>query len=163
MKIDRLSARRARRGRHLIIATLAAALWVPSAAQAQILTAITTTTFALRAGPAANYPHVFLLERGTPVAVHSCRPEWNWCEVSYGNVRGWLPGGYLTTAYQGTNVPIPDLGARLGVAIIPFSFDDHRAHRPHHHRPRRPPTQPPILPGSGPDTPPHGSHGPCNR
>lgn len=182
MKLYSLPAKRPGRGRNLAITLFASALLVPSPVWAQGLTAITNATVVLRAGPAANYPNVSLFERGTTVFVHGCLPEWSWCDVSYRDVRGWLAGGYLSSAYQGRDLPIPDSGARLGLPIIPFSFDDYWdrhygnrpwfrqrgywAHQPHHHHHHRPPEGPPLPsrppehPGSPPNTPAHGPHGP---
>jgi uncharacterized protein YraI len=179
MNMRKTSTSRLLTGRHLVALLFPAALLAPVMAQAQAPTAFTTTTVVLRAGPSVEYPHVAVVDGGAPVTLYGCLPGWRWCDVSFRNNRGWVAGGYLSAPYRGQNVPLVNFGARIGLPIIGFSFDDywgsyyrdrpwfgHRQHwmhhprghhRPPHHMPHRPPQGTPQPP-HGPGRPPHAPH-----
>lgn len=76
----------------------------------------------LRAGPDAGYPDVAMLHAGTSVAIEGCVDGWSWCDVAYGDARGWVPANYLQQDYQGQRVLIPEYGVRIGVPVISFVF-----------------------------------------
>ena len=173
-----LMTSRAKTARRLLATLFSVLALAPVAAKAQALTAFTTSTVVLRAGPSISYPHVLVVGGGAPVAVYGCLAGWSWCDVSFQNARGWIDADYLSSPYRGAHVPIPRYGARLGVPVLGFSFNDywgsyyrdrpwfnHRGHwAPRDHGPYYPPHGPPHQPPHHPDRPPHRpdrpTHGP---
>lgn len=81
-----------------------------------------TINVSLRAGPDAGYPDVAMLYAGTPVAIEGCVDGWSWCDVAYGDSRGWVPANYLQQDYQGQRVLVPEYGVRIGIPVISFVF-----------------------------------------
>ena len=62
------------------------------AAPAEVLAAVN-----LRTGPGAQFYAIMVLPPGTPVEIYGCLNDTNWCDVGYGNTRGWLASRYLGT------------------------------------------------------------------
>jgi uncharacterized protein YraI len=103
--------------------------------------AYTTKAVNLRAGPARDYPLVAQLAAGTPVTVAGCVSDYLWCDVIYGDVRGWAYAQSLQYAYQNRQVPIYGYGAAIGLPIVAFSvlsyWDNYYRDRPFYRdRPR---------------------------
>ena len=92
----------------------------PSLAMA--LTAITTGWTNLRAGPASNFPVVDRIPADARVNVHGCVRAYRWCDVSWRDARGWLPGGELAYLHNGRRETIVEYGPRIGVPVVGFSI-----------------------------------------
>lgn len=60
------------------------------AAPAQVLAAVN-----LRTGPGAQYFPIMVLPPGAPVEIYGCLNDNSWCDVGYGDMRGWLSSRYL--------------------------------------------------------------------
>ncbi|MBS1167510.1 MAG: type 3 domain protein [Proteobacteria bacterium] len=60
------------------------------AAPAEVLAAVN-----LRTGPGAQFYAIGVLPPGAPVEVYGCLNDSDWCDVGYGNMRGWLASRYL--------------------------------------------------------------------
>lgn len=84
--------------------------------------AYTTKAINLRAGPDRSYPLVAQLGPGTPVTVAGCESDYRWCDVIYGDVRGWVYAKSLQYAYENRQVPIYGYGAAIGLPIVTFSL-----------------------------------------
>jgi uncharacterized protein YraI len=95
----------------------------PSLAMA--LTAITTGSTNLRAGPASNFPVVDRIPADARVNVHGCVRAYRWCDVSWRDARGWLPGGELAYLRNGRRETIVEYGPRIGVPVVGFSIDSY--------------------------------------
>ncbi|WP_320533694.1 SH3 domain-containing protein [Robbsia andropogonis] len=91
-------------------------------AHAQSAPAYTNAPAIVRAGPSQEYPAVAQLQGGTPMTVLGCVAGYSWCDVSLPGLRGWVYGGNINYAYQGTPVPLLTYGPRIGLPIIGFSF-----------------------------------------
>lgn len=154
-----------------ILGGLAVSLFaLPAMAQE---TVYTTATVALEAGPAPDYPIVGTFGAGTPLTLYGCLDGYNWCDVSYQDVRGWVDGQALVYPYEDQRVPIAVYGPELSLPIVSFSFDDYWEHHYHdrpffrerdryeHHEPPPPPRReaPPPLPGRGQGHPGEGRPG----
>ena len=128
---------------------LMATAGVTGVAQAQW--AYTSASVHLRAGPAPDYPMVTILPPHYRVMVHGCLRDYSWCDVSAGWDRGWLYAAYIYYPYRGTEVPIIQYGAQIGLAVLGFIlydyWNDHYRNRPFYHErdrwSRRPPPAPP--------------------
>ena len=82
-----------------LAAVVAALVVAPNLASA--LPAVTTEPTNLRAGPAFDFPVVDQLPADVRVNVHGCVRGYRWCDVSWRDARGWMPGNelaYLETA-----------------------------------------------------------------
>lgn len=94
---------------------------VPNLASA--LSAVTTGSTDLRAGPAFDFPVVDQIPSDVRVNVHGCVRAYRWCDVSWRDARGWVPGEELAYLYQGQRVTIVEYGPRIGLPVVVFSFD----------------------------------------
>ena len=63
------------------------------AAPAEVLAAVN-----LRTGPGAQYYTIMVVPPGAPVEVYGCLGNDSWCDVRYGDARGWLSSRYLGAA-----------------------------------------------------------------
>jgi uncharacterized protein YraI len=102
-------------------AGLAALVVAPTLASA--LSAVTTESTNLRAGPALDFPVVDQIPSDVRVNVHGCVRGYRWCDVSWRDARGWVPGEELAYLYQGQRVTIVEYGPRIGLPVIAFAFD----------------------------------------
>lgn len=87
------------------------------------LSAVTTESTNLRAGPAFDFPVVDSIPSDVRVNVHGCLRAYRWCDVSWRDARGWVPGEQLAYLYDGRRVTIVEYGPRIGLPVIAFSFD----------------------------------------
>lgn len=62
------------------------------AAPAEVLAAVN-----LRTGPGAQYYAIMVLPPGAPVEIYGCLNDDSWCDVGYGQTRGWIASRYLGT------------------------------------------------------------------
>ena len=155
----------------ILVRTLAATLLaLPVLASAQ--QAFTTHTLNMRAGPAPDFPVVAVLPQGSSVMIQGCISDFSWCDVQLpDNGRGWVYAEYLSHPYQGSYVPVRNMGSSIGIPILAFGLAaywanhyrdrswynnqsqwDHYWPRPPHGHP--PPLRPPQV------RPPHIGHPP---
>lgn len=90
---------------------------------ASALSAITTESTNLRAGPAFDFPVVDRIPSEVRVNVHGCVRGYRWCDVSWRDARGWMQGDELAYLDQGRRVTILEYGPRIGFPIIAYSVD----------------------------------------
>ena len=126
--------------KHLkVLGYLAAALaLVPTCANAEL--AYAAKQVHLRAGPAIDYPVIATLMPGVVMDVQACLSDYRWCDVIVGQERGWVYAGNIVYTYQGSQVPVLNYGALIGIGIVAFSlgsyWDSHYVGRPWY--PQRP-------------------------
>jgi uncharacterized protein YraI len=96
---------------------------IPSAVLAQ--EAYTNRTANVRAGPDQTYPVVAQLPPGVGLQVMGCIEGYSWCDVVFGDNRGWVYAGSLSYPYQNRRVPILGYGPTIGIPIITFSFGNY--------------------------------------
>jgi uncharacterized protein YraI len=104
-----------------LAAAVAGLVVAPSLASA--LSAVTTESTELRAGPALDFPVVDQIPSDVRVEVHGCVRGYRWCDVSWRDARGWVPGQELAYLYQDRRVAIVEYGPRIGLPVVGFSFD----------------------------------------
>jgi uncharacterized protein YraI len=111
-----------------------AALLLAACGIASAQNAYTSKPMNVRAGPDREYPLVAQLDAGAPLDVHGCLSDWSWCDVSFGDNRGWIYAGGLSFVYQGERVPLYSYGPSLGLPIVTFAlgayWDDYYRGRP---------------------------------
>jgi uncharacterized protein YraI len=129
-------------------------LALSAAAAAQ--NAVTTHPADIYAGPDDSYPMVGRLDADAPVQVMGCLDDWSWCDVAFGDNRGWLYAPDIVYDYEGGYVPFYTYAPSLGVPVVQFTIGnywdryyhgrpwygqrDEWEHRElHHRRPEGPP------------------------
>jgi uncharacterized protein YraI len=90
---------------------------------ASALSAVVAEPTELRAGPAYDFPVVDSIPADVRVNVHGCVRAYRWCDVSWRDARGWVPGNELAYLHQGRRVTIVDYGPTIGLPVVAFSFD----------------------------------------
>ena len=158
-----------------------------SAITARAAPMLVQTQTRIHAGPSTDYPAIGLMNPGTQVEGFGCTTDYSWCDVQWGDVRGWVFAPHLYVDYQGRPSTVATVGAIVGIGILAFSVNEywnryyvgrpwygnyynHWAHRPppprwppHYHRPPHYGRPPPPPHGGGyrpPPPPPHGGHRP---
>jgi uncharacterized protein YraI len=118
--------------------------------------AVTTHPADVYAGPDDSYPMVAQLDADAPVQVMGCLDDWSWCDVAFGDNRGWLYAPDIVYDYEGGYVPFYTYAPSLGVPMVQFTIGnywdryyhgrpwygqrDEWEHRElHHRRPEGPP------------------------
>src|ERR1700681_66087 len=96
--------------------------------------AVTTHPADVYAGPDDSYPMVAQLDADAPVQVMGCLDDWSWCDVTFGDNRGWLYSPDITYAYQGGYVPLYSYAPGLGIPVVAFSLDGYWGSH-YHNRP----------------------------
>jgi uncharacterized protein YraI len=99
-----------------------------------VQTAVATTDLNLRAGPGTRFPVVTTIPSNQSVTVHGCIEGRDWCDVTFGNNRGWAYGEYLATTVAGSRVIIADAGPQVTVPMATFApgpyWETHYRDRP---------------------------------
>ena len=103
-----------------VISALPAA--VPAAAQQQ---GWVTTNVNMRSGPGTMYPPVLVVPAGAPVAVFGCLEGYSWCDVGYGEARGFVSGTLITYEYQSVRRPVIEIGPQIALPIIAFTLGNY--------------------------------------
>ena len=111
--------------RHLATPLAITALLASTAMAAAQQRAEVTADLNLRAGPGTRYPVVTTIPDGRNVSVYGCIDGYDWCDVTWGNTRGWVFSDYLDYRYRGRWRPVSEWGARVGLPVITFSFGDY--------------------------------------
>src|SRR5262245_26395733 len=106
-----------------LAAVTAGLVIAPSFASA--LSAVTAESTNLRAGPAFDFPVVDRIPSDVNVDIHGCVGGYRWCDVSWRDARGWLPGNQLAYIYQGRRVTVLEYGPRIGLPVVGYSFDSY--------------------------------------
>lgn len=116
----------------MVVGAMCAGLLDPAQASAE--TAITDVNLNLRVGPSTSYGVIDVIPQGHPVEVIGCLDHYDWCDVAWEGLRGWVAARYL--AQPGTSVYLPQWGPTIGVPTVSFSFtiyhDRHYDDQPWH-------------------------------
>ena len=85
--------------------------------------AVTTDVASVRAGPDDSYPEVAQLDPDSPIQVMGCVDDWSWCDVAFGDDRGWVYSPDISYEYEGGYVPFYAYAPAFGLPVIAFSLD----------------------------------------
>lgn len=92
-----------------------------STAQAAVKS-VATANVNLRAGPSTKYPVVVVVPVGAPVRTFGCVSGYRWCDVAFGNYRGWISSSYLRTIYKGAPVVLtPVIAPAVGIGVVAYN------------------------------------------
>ncbi|MDZ7874066.1 MAG: SH3 domain-containing protein [Rhizobium sp.] len=83
--------------------------------------AVSTANVNLRAGPATSYPVVTVLPQGARIVTHGCVADYAWCDVAFGQYRGWVSASYIQVVYNGGPVVLSAAVApTVGVTAVTY-------------------------------------------
>jgi uncharacterized protein YraI len=82
--------------------------------------AYTRADLNLRVGPATTYGVIDVIPAGESVVVIGCLATYEWCDVEWYGLRGWVAAAYLVQ--PGTTVYLPQWAPQIGLPVISFSF-----------------------------------------
>jgi uncharacterized protein YraI len=87
--------------------------------------AATTEPATVYAGPDDSYPMVAQLDADAPVQVMGCLDDWSWCDVTFGDNRGWLYAPDIVYDYEGGYVPFYTYAPSFGVPVVQFTIGEY--------------------------------------
>jgi uncharacterized protein YraI len=103
----------------------ATALLIGLAGPALAAPGFATGNVNLRAGPGTTYPQVTVVPQGAQVEIFGCLQGYSWCDVGFGQVRGWVSSNYLQYLYEERRVPLVEYAPRVGLPVVTFQFGDY--------------------------------------
>lgn len=120
----------------LAVGAICLGLLLPVQAMAAYI-AHTRVDLNVRVGPGTAYGVIDVVPAGYPVEVIGCLDGYDWCDIEWEGLRGWVAAIYLVQ--PGTSVYLPQFAPVVGLPIVAFSFtiyhDRHYRGRPwHRHR-----------------------------
>lgn len=92
---------------------LTAALWSNDASASPGLTAASVN---MRVGPGTGHPVIIAIPPSQPLTIVGCLPGSGWCDVQWGNYRGWISASYVIYAAPGYSVPVTTVYHRVPAA-----------------------------------------------
>jgi hypothetical protein len=109
----------------LKLCAVAVGLFTPGVAAAAIdAVVMTNLNLNVRAGPGVDYERIYSIEPGSIVTVHECVSDYEWCDIEWEDIDGWVAARYLS--YEGE--PVSLVGPSLGIPVADFDgYDDEPA------------------------------------
>jgi len=93
---------------------------------AQAAPGYSTANVNMRTGPNTDFPSVGIIPEGDPIDVQGCLRDESWCDVRWGDNRGWVYSEYVGFDYHGETTLLPDVGiAAFGVPVVAFATADY--------------------------------------
>jgi uncharacterized protein YraI len=109
-----------------IIASALFAATVLAAGAASARPGYLINNFNIFDGPGHDYERLVRVPENARVEVHSCLPSYDWCQVSWRGVRGWLDANGIEVRHAGRMVSLHDFGPRTGIpSYTSGGFDDY--------------------------------------
>lgn len=106
--------------RRILLAMAMLAATAPAAAAATA--AVATANVNLRAGPSTGYPVITVLPTGARIVTHGCLADYSWCDIAFGQHRGWVSAGYVQVVHGGGPVVLtPAVAPAVGVTVVSFN------------------------------------------
>jgi uncharacterized protein YraI len=99
----------------LKLCAVAVGLLTPGVAAAAI-DVVVITNLNLRTGPGVEYERIDTIEAGSIVTVHECVSDYEWCDIDWEDIDGWVAARYLS--YEGE--PVSLVGPSLGIPVADF-------------------------------------------
>ncbi|MGE4063369.1 MAG: SH3 domain-containing protein [Rhodospirillaceae bacterium] len=106
-----------------LIASVVLAASVFAAGAAAARPGYLINNFNIFTGPGRDYERLARVPENARVEVHSCLPSYDWCQVSWRGVRGWMDANGIEVRHAGAMVSLHDFGPRTGVPSF-ADFDD---------------------------------------
>lgn len=93
----------------------------------------TINRFHLFAGPGLDYPRIVTVPDHARIVVHGCLGSFDWCDVSYGDQRGWIDGNGVELRRDGSWYGARRFDQRYRLPRVTFEIGDYWRH---HYRQR---------------------------
>ncbi|MBI1416913.1 MAG: DUF1236 domain-containing protein [Limimaricola sp.] len=74
----------------------------------------------VRSGPGPLYSIVGVIPATEKVMVQGCLVDASWCEITFGDVKGWSAGNYLTATVENAPVALSALDKRVVVNTVTY-------------------------------------------
>lgn len=116
------------KSRFIASAVLAATVLAAGAAQAR--PGYLVNNFNLFDGPGREYERLVRVPEDARVEVHGCLPSFDWCQVTWRGVRGWIDAHGVEVRHAGRMVTIYDFGPRTGIPTYASYDEDDYDDRP---------------------------------
>lgn len=117
------------KSRFIASAVLAATVLAAGAASAR--DGYLINNFNIFSGPGRQYDRLVRVPEDARVEVHGCLPSYDWCQITWRGVRGWIDGHGIEVRHAGRMVTLYDFGPRTGVPTYTSGFgDDYYDRRP---------------------------------
>lgn len=78
----------------------------------------------LRSGPSTHYPIVATMDYGARLEVHGCLEDVTWCDVNWGELRGWASADYIDVDETTAVKPLPLARNDIGIPIVTYEAVD---------------------------------------
>lgn len=78
------------------------------------------TDLNVRSGPGTLYSIVGVVPATEKAMVQGCLADASWCEVTYGDVKGWSAGNYLTATVEDAPVALSALDKRVVMTTVTY-------------------------------------------
>lgn len=78
------------------------------------------TDLNVRSGPGPLYTIVGVIPANEKAMVQGCLADASWCEVTYGDVKGWSAGNYLTALVEDAPVALSTLDKRVVLNTVTY-------------------------------------------
>jgi uncharacterized protein YraI len=78
----------------------------------------------IHTGPGFDYDRLARGPADAGVEVHTCTASYDWCQVSWRGVRGWMDGEEIEVRHSGRMVSLHDFGPRTGVPSFASRVED---------------------------------------
>jgi uncharacterized protein YraI len=75
----------------------------------------------MRAGPGTNYAIVTVINHNDRLEVHGCLKDISWCDVNWGELRGWAAGEYIDVDESDGIKVLPNAGSEIGIPIVTYT------------------------------------------
>jgi len=105
---------------HLLAVATAVGFVLVGGQAAFAFTAVSSAHLNLRTGPGPQYPVVATIGRDDKIDVHGCLKEVTWCDVNWGDQRGWASADYI--AYDTEDGPkvLPLAGDAIDIPLVTY-------------------------------------------
>ena len=84
--------------------------------------AYVTADVNLRAGPDTDFPVLLLVPAQAAVTIYDCVQDLTWCDLSYGEERGWVAAQYVQAFYQDRYMTVQEYVPLVGLPTGPFDI-----------------------------------------
>ncbi len=106
------------------IASAVMAVTVLAAGAAQARPGYMIDPSSIHTGPGFDYERLARVPENARVEVHTCTASYDWCQVSWRGVRGWMEGEEIEVRHAGRMVSLQEFGPRTGVPSYASRYED---------------------------------------
>ncbi len=91
------------------------------ASVAQAASGYTINRFYLYSGPGHSFDRLESVPDNARIHIFGCTPTYRWCDVSWGNARGWMDAHGIETYDRGRRVIVAEAGPYIRMPVITYT------------------------------------------